>query len=185
MKTFVLVHESFVQYEVVLTCLFMKTKGDIVTIGFDGAEVTSQEGFVVKPHIRLSDVDTDEVDLFVIPGGEHVNIYGNPLLTRMLGDLNRKGKVIAAICSGPVHLAKAGLLDGKKYTSYDLPQRKDDFKRAEYVDTNLVVDGNIVTARAVGYVDMALGLGKIMGIYKDEADYLETVECYRNFKNVG
>ncbi len=185
MKTFVLVYGSFVQFEVILTCLFMKTKGDIVTAGMDGSEVTSQEGFVIKPHIRLSDVNPDEVDLFVIPGGEHVNIYGNPLLTKTLQDLNQKGKVIAAICSGPVHLAKAGILDGKKYTSFNLPERKDDFKRAEYVDTNLVVDGNIVTAKAVGYVDMALELGKIMGIYTDEADYEQTVEVYRNYKDMG
>lgn len=185
MKTFVLVYESFVQFEVILTCLFMRTKGDIVTVGIDGEHVTSQEGFMVKPHIRLSDMNPDEVDLFVIPGGEHVNIYGNPLLTKTLRVLNQKGKVIAAICSGPVHLAKAGILDGKKYTSYNLPERKDDFKRAEYMDANLVVDGNIVTAKAVGYADMALELGKIMGIYKDKADYRETVEVYRNYKDMG
>lgn len=101
MKTFVLVYESFVQFEVILTCLFMRTKGDIVTVGIDGEHVTSQEGFMVKPHIRLSDMNPDEVDLFVIPGGEHVNIYGNPLLTKTLRVLNQKGKVIAAICSGP------------------------------------------------------------------------------------
>jgi putative intracellular protease/amidase len=185
MKTFILVYESFVQYEVILTGLFMKTKGDIVTVGIDGSEVTSHEGFKVKPHMKLSDINLDEVDLFVIPGGEHVNIYGNPLLTKTLQDLNKKGKVIAAICSGPVHLAKAGLLGGKRYTSYNLPQRKDDFKHAERVEDNIVVDGNIVTAKAVGYVDLALELGKIFNIYKDEADYQETVECFRNFKDMG
>jgi 4-methyl-5(b-hydroxyethyl)-thiazole monophosphate biosynthesis len=185
MKTFILVYPSFVQYEVVLTSLFMKTKGDIVTVGIDCNVVTSNEGFMVKPHMQLSDVNLDEVDLFVIPGGEHVNIYGNPLLTKTLQDLNKKGKVIAAICSGPVHLAKAGLLDGKRYTSYNLLERKDDFKHANRVEENVVVDGNIVTAKNVGYVDLALELGKIFNIYEDEADYQETVECYRNFKDVG
>jgi putative intracellular protease/amidase len=185
MKTFILVYESFVQYEVILTSLFMKTKGDIVTVGIDGSEVTSHEGFKIKPHMKLSDLNLDEVDLFVIPGGEHVNIYGNPLLIKTLQGLNKKGKVIAAICSGPVHLAKAGLLDGKRYTSYKLPQCKGDFKNAMRLEDNVVVDGNIVTAKAEGYVDLALELGKIFNIYKDEADYLETVECYRNFKDMG
>jgi hypothetical protein len=36
MKTFILVYPSFVQYEVILTSLFMKTKCDIVTIGSPG-----------------------------------------------------------------------------------------------------------------------------------------------------
>lgn len=184
MKTFILVYPSFVQYEVVLTSLFMKTKGDIVIVGIDGGEVTSHEGFIVKPHMQLSDVNLDDVDLFVIPGGEHVNIYGNPLLTKTLQALNKKGKVLAAICSGPVHLAKAGLLDGKRYTSYRMPERKDDFKMAKRIEENVVVDGNIVTAKAVGYVDLALQLGNIFDIYKDEADYQETIEVYRNFTDV-
>jgi putative intracellular protease/amidase len=184
MKTYILVYPSFVQFEVIFTSLFMKTKGDIVTVGIDGSEVTSHEGFKVNPHIRLSDVNLDDVDLFVIPGGEHVNIYGNPLLTKTLQGLNKQGKVIAAICSGPVHLAKAGLLDGKKYTSYKLPERKGDFKHAQRLEDNIVVDGNIITAKAAGYVDLALELGKIFNIYKDEADYQETVEVYRNFKDV-
>jgi hypothetical protein len=46
----------------------LNTKGDIVTVGIDGENVTTQEGFVVKPHIRLSDIILDEVDLFVILG---------------------------------------------------------------------------------------------------------------------
>jgi putative intracellular protease/amidase len=184
MKTYILVYPSFVQYEVVLTSLFMKTAGDIVTVGIDGSEVTSHEGFIVKPHMQLSDFKLDDVDLFVIPGGEHVNIYGNPLLTKTLQGLNEKGKVIAAICSGPVHLAKAGLLDGKRYTSYRMPERKGDFKKAKRIEENVVVDGNIVTAKAVGYVDLALELGKIFKIYKDEADYQETVEVYRNYKDI-
>ncbi|BAI62157.1 conserved hypothetical protein [Methanocella paludicola SANAE] len=185
MKTFILVYPSFVQYEVILTSLFMKTAGDIVTVGIDGSEVTSHEGFIVNPHMKLSNINLDDVDLFVIPGGEHVNIYGNPILTKTLQGLSKKGKVIAAICSGPVHLAKAGLLDGKRYTSYRMPERKDDFKHAKRVEDNIVVDGNIVTAKAVGYVDLALELGRIFNIYRDEADYLETVEVYRNFKDVG
>ncbi|HEX2947232.1 MAG TPA: DJ-1/PfpI family protein, partial [Clostridia bacterium] len=169
MKTFILIYPTFVQYEVVFTSMFMKTVGDIATVGIDGREVTSHEGFKVNPHMKLSDLNLDEVDLFVIPGGEHVNIYGNPQLTGTLRELNKRGKVIAAICSGPVHLAKAGLLDGKRYTSYRLPQCKDDFSHAERVEDNVVVDGNIVTAKAVGYVDLALELGKIFNIYKDEA----------------
>jgi protein deglycase len=184
MKTFILVYPSFVQYEVMFTGMFMKTVGDIVTVGLDGGEVTSNEGFIVKPHMKLSDVNLNEVDLFVIPGGEHVEIYGNPELMKTLQALDKKGKVLAAICSGPVHLAKAGLLQGKKYTSYKLPQRAEDFKNATRLEDNVVVDGNIVTAKAVGYVDLALKLGEIFKIYKDRADYDETVEVFRNFKDV-
>jgi hypothetical protein len=65
-----------------------------------------------------------------------------------------------------------------------MPERKGDFKKAKRIEENVVVDGNIVTAKAVGYVDLALELGKIFKIYKDEADYQETVEVYRNYKDI-
>lgn len=132
MKTFVLVYNGFVQFEVNLACLFMKTKGDIITVGLDGGDVDAQEGFKVKPHMQLKDINMDDVGLFMIPGGQHRNIYNNPLLTKTLRELDQKGKVIAAICSAPLHLAKAGILDGKRYTSYDLMEFKDDFRNAIY-----------------------------------------------------
>lgn len=47
-----------------------------------------------------------------------------------------------------------------------------------------MIDGNIVTAKACGYVDMALELGKIFKIYEDEADYRETVDYYKKFIDV-
>ena len=47
MKTFILVYPTFVQYEVVFTGMFMKTVGDIVTVGIDDREVAPLEGFMV------------------------------------------------------------------------------------------------------------------------------------------
>ncbi|WP_175406469.1 hypothetical protein [Bacillus sp. FJAT-27264] len=47
-----------------------------------------------------------------------------------------------------------------------------------------MVDRNIVTALPNGYVDFALELGKLMNIYKDKADYQETIEFFKYFKSV-
>lgn len=185
MKTYVLVYDGFVHFEVTLTCMFMKTQGDVITVAVEDKLVTSNEGFVIKPHMLLKDMNTEEADLFVIPGGQHMNVYGNPVLTEKLNELNGKGKLIAAICSAPVHLAKAGILNGKKYTSYPLQGHENDFRGALFQNQNVVIDGNLVTAKAVGYVDMALEIGKIMKIYKDEKDMQETVDFYRHFVDVA
>lgn len=134
MKTFILVYDGFVMFEVGMTSMFMKTKGDVITVGFDGKDVTANDGFVIKPHMQLKDVNPDEVELFVIPGGKYDHIYNTPALNKLLNEINKSGKVIAAICAGPLHLATAGLLDGRKYTSYKLEGYEKDFETATYVD---------------------------------------------------
>ena len=182
MKTFVLIYDGFVQFEMALSCMFLKTKSDIVTVALEDRDVTCNEGFILRPHMLLKDMPLDDVDMFLIPGGQHKNIYGNELLSRTLQALNRKGKPIAAICSGPLHLAKAGLLKGKNYTSHSLPDYADDFEGAKYVNDHVVVDGNIVTAKAIGYVDLAFTLGKMAGVFQNEADYEENLRYYKYFQ---
>jgi hypothetical protein len=89
---------------------------------------------------------------------------------------------LAAICGGPVHLARAGVLNGKSYTSTVTGDYPEEFAESNFAPGLVIVDGNIVTAQPHGYVDMALQLGKMMNIFKDEADYLETVAFFREFR---
>jgi|GEM_PF-6118917 len=51
---------------------------------------------------QLKNIDIDEIDLLVIPGGEAKNIYNNSFLDELLIRLNEKKKIIAAICAAPV-----------------------------------------------------------------------------------
>jgi hypothetical protein len=57
MRTAVLIYDGFMQFEVVLTCYFMKTKGDVVTVSLDGRPATSGEGFITVPHMPLAMLD--------------------------------------------------------------------------------------------------------------------------------
>ncbi|MDI3473605.1 MAG: protease [Thermotogaceae bacterium] len=65
----------------------------------------------------------------------------------MTKECARKGKFIAAICHGPQILISAGLVKGKKVTSYIAV--KDDLINAgaEFLDVPAVRDGNIITGR--------------------------------------
>jgi len=57
-------------------------------------------------------------------------------------------KVVASICHGPWVLISAGIVKGKRMTSYF--SIRDDMVNAgvEYVDRSVVVDGNIITSRS-------------------------------------
>ncbi len=182
MKTYVLIYEGFVQFEVVLANYFMKTVGEIITVGLDGQPVTSQEGFITIPHITLSEVNVDNVDLLIIPGGDPKSFENNTVLSALLQDLHAKNVKISGICSGTLALANSGVLKGLNYTT---PLPVTEFKSFDpkyFLDQNVVVSDNIITAKANGYIDFALEIGKMMSIYKDDADFEETVQFFKYFK---
>jgi len=181
LKTYILIYETFVQFEVVLTNYFMKTKGEIITVGLDNRGVTSWEGFKTVPHVTIDEVDPDEVDLFVIPGGEPDKLFGNNKLNILLKELYEQGKVLAAICAAPLQLARAGVLDDHKYTTTLPLDEFDSFNQDNFQNDNVVVDRNIITAKAAGYVDFALEIGRKMDIFKNKADYQETVEYFKYY----
>lgn len=181
MNTYVLVYDGFAQFEVIFACLFMKRKGEIIVVGIDDKEVKSIEGFIIKPTQQLKKLNIDEIDLFIIPGGEAKNIYYNSYLDELLNILNIKKKVIAAICAAPVKLAKAGVLNNKKFT-VDRPELKEyekDFKNSIYINDNVVIDENIITAKPCGYIDFAFEIGKKMGLYNNALELQEAIDFFK------
>ncbi|MEJ3716658.1 hypothetical protein WGM54_01405 [Paenibacillus polymyxa] len=53
MKSHVLIYDGYVSFEIMLATYFMKTKGDIVTIGVSKDPVISYEDFKVTPAVAL------------------------------------------------------------------------------------------------------------------------------------
>lgn len=183
MNTYVLIYEGFTQFEVVLANYFLKTKGEIITVGINNNIVLSAEGFRTVPHTVLEEVKVEDVDLFIIPGGDPDKLISNKEFYNLLNKLNDEKKKIGAICSGTVHLAKSGVLNGKKFTTSVSIDEYKYFNKIDFKNDNIVVDGNILTAKANGYVDFAIELGTIMNIYKDEADLKETIDFFKYFKD--
>ena len=91
----------------------------------------------------------EEYDALVLPGG-----VANPDALRMDQDavafiraFLESGKPVAAICHAPWTLVEAGVLAGKRLTSW--PSLRTDITNAggEWVDEQVVVDGNLITSR--------------------------------------
>lgn len=104
---------------------------------------------------RLGEVRADEYDSLVIPGGQM-----NPDLLRvddravsLVKDFNRAKKPIAAICHGPWVLIEAGLVKGRKATSYKSIKTDMINAGADWQDKEVVVDQGIVTSRNPGDLD--------------------------------
>ncbi|HEY2218332.1 MAG TPA: type 1 glutamine amidotransferase domain-containing protein [Gaiellaceae bacterium] len=103
----------------------------------------------IKVDRLVEEADASEYDALMIPGG-----VGNP--DQLRGDENvvsfvreffEAGKPVAAICHAPWVLVEAGVVRGRTLTSW--PTLQTDIRNAggNWVDKEVVVDGNLVTSR--------------------------------------
>ena len=98
----------------------------------------------------VSDVSVDEFDGLVLPGGT-VNpdkLRLDDSAVKFVRDFVNSGKLVAAICHGPWTLVEAGVVTGRRLTSY--PSIRTDLRNAgaEVLDEEVVVDRNLVTSRS-------------------------------------
>jgi protease I len=101
------------------------------------------------PYYRLKEAGAEVVVVgIVIPGGyapDHMRRY--PSMVNLVKDIFEQGKVVAAICHAGWMLASAEVVQGRKLTSFFAI--KDDLIHAggNWVDEEVVIDGNLVTSR--------------------------------------
>lgn len=103
----------------------------------------------IKVDRPLDQAKPDEYDALVLPGGQ-INpdiLRINPSAVKFVRDFYGTGKTLAAICHGPWMLVEAGVVEGRKVTSW--PSVKTDLRNAgaEWVDRDVVVDNGVVTSR--------------------------------------
>jgi len=146
----ILVEDLYQVLEVWYPLLRLREEGvGVVTVGTGTKdEYKSKEGYPVKVDTSIDKVKLEQFDGVIIPGG-----YAPDILRRFdkVNDFVRKlylnGKVVASICHGGWVLVSAGILKGKKATSFFAI--KDDLiaAGAQYEDKEVVVDKNLITSR--------------------------------------
>ncbi|MFY9938555.1 MAG: type 1 glutamine amidotransferase domain-containing protein [Silvibacterium sp.] len=106
-------------------------------------------GDKVKVDKTLDQVRPANYDALVLPGGvinpDHLRM--EPKAVSFVKEFAESGKPVAAICHGPWTLVEAGVVQGRKMTSW--PSLKTDLKNAgaNWVDEQAVIDGNFITSR--------------------------------------
>ncbi|MFO0954770.1 MAG: DJ-1/PfpI family protein [Isosphaeraceae bacterium] len=114
--------------------------------GFD--TYTEKPGYRVQADLALDEVDPSRYDGLVLPGGRAPEFLRNrPRAVEIVKHFVTAKKPIAANCHGPLLLIVAGALGGRTITAY--PELEPDVRAAgaEYVNRDVVVDGNLVTVR--------------------------------------
>lgn len=170
MKTVVLLYNTSCIYEIVILNYFLKYTGkEVVFVSCDGNSIIATEGYSINVSGQLWDINPENVELMIIPGGDITEI-DNRKVWDYLTKVQANRGLIAGICAGVDVLEHAGILE-KINSTYSS-------------DLDVVADDRVITARANGYVDFAIEVAKKMDLFEDEADLQETIAFWRNHQRM-
>ncbi len=185
---YVLLYDRFADFEIIQAALLLRNE-NLIYFGFNQREFTSETKLKVTADKLLSELNIDECDLFIIPGGEPKDLINNPLmkdhverLNGVLRELNQKGKNIAAICGGPTFLAHAGILDGKRCTGSIKEDEKVFFQNTLFEEADFIQDGNILTAQGHAFTNFTIEVCKMVNFFEKDSDAKDTLNWFRNTK---
>ncbi len=113
-------------------------------------EVTGSHNITFQTDIPVEFMDFEMLDGIILPGGMPgtLNLAANEYVQKVIAEFSKAGKLVAAICAAPSVLGEAGLLQGKKATSY--PGFEDKLIGADTSTDLVVLDANIMTSRGMG-----------------------------------
>lgn len=115
-------------------------------VGMNSDIVTSSHQIAIKMD-KIFDDSIYEYDGIVLPGGlpGSTNLRDDQRIIDIIHNFNEKGKLIAAICAGPIALGKAGVLKDKVCTC--APGFEEQLTGANYQEAIVQIDGHIITGK--------------------------------------
>lgn len=149
-KVAILLENLFDERELIYPYIRLLEEGyEVHLVGTEkNKEYKSKSGLSETSTHASEDISSKDYDAVIIPGG-----YSPDYMRRckstvdFVKAMNEEHKIIAAICHGPWMLASSCDLIGRKLTSFY--SIKDDLINAgaDYMDKEVVVDGNFITSR--------------------------------------
>lgn len=121
---------------------------DVDTASVKTGSITGKHGYQATVDLALDEVDPSAYGLLILPGGKApAQLRENERLLDIVRHFFSTNKPVAAICHGPQILVSADVLTGRKATCYKTVAGELRDAGAEYLDQEVVVDGNLVTSR--------------------------------------
>ncbi len=149
MKVLVPLANGFEDIEAFTVIDILRRAGiEVDIVGIPSTMITSKVGVRIMAEKRIDEVDPEEYDGIVLPGGDpgYKNLERSRRLLELIKKLNEKNKLIAAICASPSILAKLGILNDKKATIYPGMERLLPHPR----EGKVIVDKNVITSQGPG-----------------------------------
>lgn len=147
-KIVVLLADGFEECEGLLFIdLFRRADLEVVSASItEHRKVRSSHNIKIKADARLSELDSADFTVCVLPGGRRgaENLKNSEEARQFVRAFADSGKLIVAVCAAPTVLEAYGVLEGHVATCY--PGMKellgDKYREAPTVDDSLIVTGN-------------------------------------------
>ena len=172
-KIFIFLFNGFSDWEIAyLTPEIKKSEAfDLIYFSKDGSPVHSMGGLQVMPNVALPEINANNVDMLILPGGTAWEKGKNNEIDHLTKSLFAEGRTIAAICAATTHLGKLGFLNNLKHTSNDLNYLKGIapgyIGENNYVNAFAVTDKNVITANGIAPIEFAREIFKRLELYND------------------
>ncbi len=150
---------------ITITDLLVRAGITVTTCGLDDQPVKASRGITIIQDTSIDKVLNQSFDLIVLPGGlpgaDHLR--DNAQIQTLLKKQSADNKYIAAICAAPKALAQAGVLEGKKATSFPGVLAALNNPNINITENAVEIDGNVVTSRSAGTaMEFALSLIELL-----------------------
>lgn len=145
-----LAEDQYEDLELWYPLIRMKEAGARVdVVGMPGVEAyRSKHDYAVSVDVSVDDVSAEDFDAVIIPGGYAPDrIRRHAALLDLVRGVFEQGGVVAFICHAGWVPISAGIVEGRRVTSFDAI--KDDLVNAgaDWVDEEVVQDDNLISSR--------------------------------------
>ncbi|MEY4266690.1 MAG: protease [Pseudomonadota bacterium] len=149
MRIAVLAERDFEDLELWYPLLRLREAGaETVVVGMGEASYRGKHGIEVKVDRQIADIGTETFDGIVVPGGWAPDrLRRDPAILALVRRVFEQGRMIASICHGPWVLISARICAGKRMAGVVAVKDDLEYAGAVFVDEEVVIDGNLVTAR--------------------------------------
>lgn len=150
-KVAVLLADGFEEVEAMAVVdVLRRADVHVVVAGLHEGATTSARGVRVLPDAVIDAIKSEDFDMVVLPGGQPGadNLNADTRVRSLIRDFHAEGKLTGAICAAPYVLANAGILHGRKATSY--PTYRDKLGDVLYEEAAVVEDATVLTSRGPG-----------------------------------
>jgi protease I len=149
MKVLILTAEQFEDCEVLVPYYRLKEENVAVDIVAPArGTIRGKHGYTVEATRATKDVGPDDYDLLIVPGGHAPETLCDDSAARRIAVwFFEQDKPVAAICHGPLLLARADLVAGRHVTCHPSIAYELRSAGAHFEDREVITDDSLVTSR--------------------------------------
>lgn len=168
MKIAFLAFDGCALWQVAKLLMVMQQAGTVIrTLTQHGDPVMSDSGLRLGADASIEQSAPRDYDWVLMAGGDVTkDLAEDPRVQRFLRQFTGQGGLVAASCASSMFLGAAGLLGGLHFTSMPgvVAEHPEYFSKSIFDDTDVSMDGNIITSKGYAYDEFARTVCRRIGI---------------------